>query len=191
MILILFFSCANDPKKTIVKTQNNNCMQKINSDERTFVQKALDVSEENFGTGASYLLTGAGYTSDVIISVVGGVGASIIICSPIITLEAIAKSNGEASGRCIGHMSGEIIKAFPNSIGKTTYESTASWRCPEVDYISKSLRKVASCYQSQQQKDKAYSQLQAILEDPLLQRCSSKKERQKVQLSKNSFSSNL
>jgi hypothetical protein len=96
------------------------------SDNKNIAEKALD----GIGYGASYALTGAGYAGDAVIFLAGGVGMSIVLCSPVILLEGALEGSGEASGRCIGHMSTEVIKNFPESIGEKVYKKTREWRCP-------------------------------------------------------------
>lgn len=159
-----------------------SCLKELEDSKRDSIDQVFDVVVNGTQSGVSYLLSGAGYTTDFVIVAVGGLAVGVVICSPIIALEGSLRGSGRASGECVGNVSGNIWKEFPEKgIGGTLYESTESLRCPEVDYISKGLRNVSSCYKSKGMDNYALEQVQAIESDPVLKKCSSETEKEKVQ----------
>lgn len=160
----------------------SSCLAQLQSAKRETTYKVFDVVKNGVETGASYVLTGAGYTADFVVVLIGGVGAGVIICSPIIALEGGLAGGGHASGECIGGVASSIGSYFPeDGLGKSLYQGTEELRCPEIDYISKALRRVFQCYQDRGQIEKARLQAKKLLSDPLLKKCSSSGERNEVE----------
>lgn len=183
-IIILLVSCAhNDPEKTYLKPstlEKDSCLEVLKKSKRDPATKVFDETKEGIGTGVSYLLTGAGYATDFVFIVVGGIAVGITICSPLIALEAGHNGSGNASGECIGKVTGTYIEHFPFNLGHSTYKNTEKMRCPEVDHISKALRKVAACYTKKKSFQKAKQQLDFIKDDRVLAKCTSVKEKANI-----------
>ena len=179
-------SCSykNHEERYFVKSAEisaDNCLQYLSESEQNPLTKFYELTKEGVGHGTSYLLTGMGYASDIAIYVVAGIGAGITICSPIILAEAAASNSGTVSGECIAKVGEEAVRHLPESLGQKAYKTTKSLRCPEVDHISQTLRRVASCYKKKNKIKKFQQQVKAIREDDLISFCSSNKEKKKVQ----------
>ncbi|HXH31948.1 MAG TPA: hypothetical protein VNJ01_14155 [Bacteriovoracaceae bacterium] len=69
---------------------------------------------------------------------------------------------------------------FNPGFTKKALSQTKSWRCPNLDYVSAGLRKVASCYQARGEKDKAKLQLENILNNETITECISEEESLRV-----------
>lgn len=188
ILLSILLSCSHtQPEKRYLpqhKIEKGSCLEKLNTIEQSRLKQTYNVMAQGAGTGASYVLTGAGYTADAAIIVVGGIGVGAIACSPIILLEASLNGSGDASGRCIGNVMDKVFESKQPDMGGSAYKKTKKWRCPKVDHISKALRKVASCYKQKGELQLAKEQLYRINNDRLLRTCSSKEEIKKLKLQK-------
>lgn len=161
--------------------QEESCMNPLKNLERPTAYKVLDDSKQALGTGLSYIVTGASYTSEFIIGIGAGLGLGVIVCSPLMAAEVAMQSSFNASAQCVGQIGGHIYQILPKGIGEATYKATEGLRCPEVDHISLAMRKVATCYHSQNQSQKAKEQLAILREDYILKKCRSKQESIEVQ----------
>lgn len=185
VLLISIISCSHKEREeyylvTPANLQPNSCLKHLESSKRDSITQLYEVTKEGLGKGTSYLLTGFGYATEVTIYIVAGIGAGITICSPLILAEATVNGTGRVSGECVAKVGGEAVKSLPSNIGEDTYHATRLLRCPEVDYISSALRKVARCYRKKDQTKKYKEQVRALEKDSLLAKCSSKNERKKV-----------
>lgn len=109
----------------------------------------LSVGEKVAGSVASYALTATGYTTDVLVKVTGGVVVAVVVCSPVIVLDAAARSSGSsATERCIGELGVDLAQSINPGLGEKAYSGTADWRGDDVDYtpLSVAMRSVAQCY---------------------------------------------
>jgi hypothetical protein len=72
-------------------------------------------------------------------------------------LEGAAKSHGDASVRCIGEVSGNIMSGNKfGKFGEKVYDGTGSWRCPDLTDLtdlSEGLRSVATYYEAKNNKE--------------------------------------
>ncbi|HAZ14996.1 MAG: hypothetical protein A2X86_21945 [Bdellovibrionales bacterium GWA2_49_15] len=175
IIIFLFFlsSCGSSKEKALVEKSlvDGNCVQAFEREQSLSGQLA-NSTKKIVGTTVSYLLTGVGHSADVALTFSGGIVIGVVLCSPIIALEAAAHGDGRASGDCIGKVASDIsMKEKLTHIGEKTYRSTRQWRCPNLDQVSQRLRKVASCYDEQGDRLKAQAQLKAIKEQQLFVEC--------------------
>jgi hypothetical protein len=185
-IIPLIISCSTNriQKKDIYYNDlgENVCINSYVESEETELEQISRVSEETLSTGASYLVTGVGYASDIVISVVGSVAIGVTICSPIIMAEGVVRGSGDASAACIERAGNDIFgDILDDGLGKNAHSNTASWRCSDVDHISKGLRRVASCLESKGERDKSLKQLKAILGTEKIKDCLSDRELLKVE----------
>jgi len=95
------------------------------------------------GTVLSYVAAGAGYTADVALNIGTGVLLGTAICAPI--LLATRSTNVDLAG-CYP---AEFFNLVDADIGGRTFQSTESWRCPDLTALSQSVRKVARCHAGQ------------------------------------------
>ena len=99
----------------------------------------------------SYAATGAGYVSDVVLTVVGGTVILVGLCAPTIALIALAESasvidnshDGYEHLGCLPMPKG----VHPPRSGQKIYRATEDMRCPDLTALSKSVRRVTACYE--------------------------------------------
>lgn len=177
--LVLLTSCSNlkDEDRFNDHLDNKRCDQALLANEPSVTMNVLD----GFGTSASYLVSGLGYASDVVITVGAGLIVGVTICSPIILLESKV-GGGPASGNCFAKIAGPAFEKSFLKIGDTTYEKTTSWRCPNLDAISAGLRKVAGCYEQKGDISKSIAQLKKARYSKEFYDCISDKEKLKLDM---------
>lgn len=132
----------------------------------------------------SWALTGAAYTVEAVVVVGGGVVGTVVICSPIMAVEVVARGNGVASGECLATMGDAIFSdmTLPGA-GRWVRKSTGGWRCADTTPISEDLRAIAECYAwrgGPGDLERAKQQLSALSAAKDVLRCASKEERRKV-----------
>ena len=106
-----------------------------------FIGKA----NQTAGTALSYAATGAGYTADVAVTIVGGSIVLIALCSPAYFAGAVGAQPTSSSPQ-----QGPLCFPTPSGIklptmGASVYRSTAELRCPDLTGLSRSMRRVAAC----------------------------------------------
>lgn len=139
--------------------------------------KFLGSTQRAAGKMMSYAATGAGYTADVVLTVVGGVVIFSIVCAPFI----VAASYGH----------GGTAQCFPVNldgitapeIGKSAYKNTEDMRCPDLTALSRSVRRVARCHSDHATPDgtkNAVTTLNSLKANKKLMGCITKEERENV-----------
>lgn len=140
--------------------------------------KLVSKVQEVSGTLLSYSATG-----QVLWDVTATLGAVVVLCAPGLAATYVAKDfNSTGHLICIP---ADIKKIQAPYLGANTLEGTANWNCPDVDSISRSIRKVAKCYNDRGGEDnrkKALSSLQSVEKSGSFYRCLSNNE-QKLFLS--------
>lgn len=175
--LILVTSCASQPQKQFdtILTEGR-CEEAMNN----LPADRIDLIEETqtaAGKVASYTFTGLAYGAEVTVKLVGGIGVPVIICSPVMLLEASLKANGNFSVECMSVvMKVPVFKKTMSkeSIGKKIYNQTEKWRCPDLSQLSQNLRSVASCYEDKNDQvnlEKALTQLDVLKENQFQDNC--------------------
>ena len=145
---------------------NKECEEALIENQPSSSMEILSTTAQGTGTAASYLLTGLGYTTDIIVQFGGGIAVGVIICSPLIAVELGSKSDGRASAKCMSEIGGSMIEAGSfMKLGQTSYKKTKKWRCPNYDKLSQGFRKVARCYYEKGEINKSRLQLHNVRSD--------------------------
>lgn len=111
----------------------------------------------------SYAFVGASYTAEVLWDVTGGTVMFVALCGPMVLAGTAATYVGGDTR--IGCIPGRFDALEAPPLGRQAVASTRAMRCPEVAPLSRSLRAVASCYESRGGEEnlrKAEAQLKAI-----------------------------
>ena len=135
------------------------------------------------GTVISYAATGAGYTADVALTIVGGA----IIYSALSLPRALPVLPVYAGDPPSPQPAGDIT--LPSTkLGSTIYDSTSSMRCPDLTALSKSVRRVAACLSKQTDKvnnlASAKKTLDSVASNRDMMSCITPDERSAVQSAK-------
>lgn len=163
------------------KINQNNCEEALeampeNQTGYHVVSKAKQIS----GTVLSYSATGAAYTVQVLWDVTATVGAVVVLCAPTVALLYVANGHGTENIRDPLCFPGDVKAVQAPYLGKKTYESTENWDCPDVDSVSRSIRKVAQCYTArggEENRKKALTSLHSVENSGSFYRCLSEEER--------------
>lgn len=182
---MLILSCTSQKKLMEKYAIEGSCESKIRSVQLSPGQKLWSTVKETSGKSASFMITGLGYSTDVLLSFSGGIVGGVVICSPLIALDIAASKNGgsghTASGQCVGDIGGEIIKATNPNLGPLASEKTRGWRCPEMDPIAESLFVVSSCYKENGEMDLARKQLLRMKESKQFYACLSEEMKERIE----------
>ena len=153
LLLAFLVGCSSVEKKFTSELETGHCemaLEKIPENETG--AKLLSKTQNAGGIALSYALTGAAYTGEVLLDVVGGTIMFVALCGPPIALGVIAStnSNGGSSGGYGGNIGvclpGNIEALLAPEFGKQTYNASKDLRCPNLVGISQSLRRVAACF---------------------------------------------
>lgn len=185
LIIALLNSCSSREKEKDFRKDlsSNDCESALKKNIPSKSTEIIGQTVKGTGTIASYLVTGIGYTSDFLILFGGGIGIGVVVCSPIVAIEAAAKSSGRASAECIGRISSTFLGSdFEGAIGlgKTAYKNTESWRCPNLDFLSEGFREVAACHHRKGNQGKAIEQIKVLKQNSKLIKCLSSEERNNI-----------
>ena len=191
LLLLLGSACsqgdlktAPEPSQLSAQTGANSCSEQLETEQdNPGPLKFVKWTYKGPALLASYLLTGLGYTADVVIEVTEGIAVPVLICSPIIIAEIAAETKGHASIRCMTELGSRFyqkVELVEESLGKSAYNVTRGWRCPPVDEISRKMRAMATCHWDKGQVYRAQNQIEVISRDSDLFECLSDQERKKV-----------
>lgn len=168
---LIIFSCTSQSNLKKQHLTSGQC-------EKAFVEKDFGEGKELWskvheagGTGVSYLLTGLGYSTDVIVMFTGGIAASVTICSPWILIESLGHAPLNISVKCVGEIGGKTAKALNPKLGPTLNKGTSQWRCPDLNPIYEGLLQVSSCYENAGEEKLAVEQLQNMMDSTVFQNC--------------------
>ncbi|MBI2522683.1 MAG: hypothetical protein HYV97_19840 [Bdellovibrio sp.] len=173
-LCIFCIACSTNREKELLSRTltQGNCVQAFEQHYQGKITRTLNQTKQLMGTTASYLLSGVGYSTDIILTFAGGVAVGAILCSPAIAIDMATKGDGSLSGECLrAMMQGMDIREPITAFGEKSYKSTRGWRCPKIDYFSEGLRHVSRCYKEQGEYDKAIMQLKFIREQPFFVEC--------------------
>jgi hypothetical protein len=155
-------------------TVAGTCDQKIKEITPPLNQRIIDISKQATAGVASIAIAGVGAGADAVVIVITSPVTRAALCLATVSMLV---SGRPASTDICNHL-GEA--GYNPKLMQKSLDSTKSWRCPNLDYISKGLRDVASCYLDHDEKDKAKSQLNNILTDKIISGCISEEETQEV-----------
>ncbi len=176
LVIIELFACGTVKKfnEAVIEKKCESALEEIPENQSDF--KLVNKAQEVFGTILSYSATGGAYTVQVLWDVAATVGGAVILCSPTIAVSILLRGTVAGKFYCFD---GDITKAYAPDFGGNIYRSTRNWRCPEVDGISQSIRKVARCYLDRGDeinRKKALTSLQSVAKSPSFYQCLSKTE---------------
>ena len=137
------------------------------------------------GTALSYAATGAGYTADVVLIVVGGVLITAVVCAPLFLAVAASSSAGVNSNAGLSCFPVNLKEIPIPTLGEDTYKNTEEWRCPDLTALSRSVRKVASCHETKgtlEDKKNAQITLSSLNSNKKFMNCIVKSERDGIRL---------
>jgi hypothetical protein len=170
---LLSFSCSHTERVEKIYVPGI-CDQKIKEITPPPGQRIIDITKQSTAGVASVAIASVGAGVDAIVIVLTSPVTRLALCAGAIT--AIASGSHVDTNIC-NHLSGP---GFNPQLMQTTLDNTKLWRCPNLDYISKGLRDVASCYVEYNEKEKARSQLNNILNDKTIYECISEEETKKI-----------
>ncbi len=158
--LAFILGCSSVEKKFLADVENGNCEQALEKiPENETGAKLLSKTQNAGGVVLSYALTGAAYTGEILLDVVGGTIMFVALCGPPLALGVIASAN--SSGSSGSGYTGNNLVCFPGKFealmapdfGKQTFHASKNLRCPNLSGMSRSIRRVAACF-SKRDRDK-------------------------------------
>lgn len=182
-------SCATERKKKFEESlkagQCEAAFENIPEHDKTL--KYIGKVDRAAQTTLSYAATGAGYVSDVLLTVVGGTVVLVALCAPI----AIA---GVMGGAVVGthNVDWNGAECLPMPFepklptnGKKIYRATEEMRCPDLTALSRSIRKVAGCHEHSTEPgaiEKAQTTLRSLATNKDFMNCITAPEKALVQM---------
>lgn len=155
LILTFISACTQPYKKFDGHLAGGRCDRALKElPENDPMIKLTHKTEQAAGTLLSYSFVGASYTAEVLWDATGHTLVLIALCGPmlaaVVASNASSGSSSEQPGsmNCLpmGTVDGGVLSAPP--LGRRALKSSKSLRCPKVDSIYDSLRKVSDCYES-------------------------------------------
>lgn len=188
-IISLFYSCTSHNELLNKHVVGGSCEKTFKKVELSTGQALWENIEEKSGIGASYMVTGLGYSTDLIVIFTGGVLGSIAVCSPFILADGLARANGTIVQGCVNSVSPKLLEGLNPKMGPKASTTTARWKCPQVDSIAEALLVVADCYESKGETKLAEKQVEEILGSSILNECLSTKMKKQIMTFKSSLNS--
>jgi len=172
-IVIFSFSCSHTEliRKAHVP---GNCEQRIREITPPTGQRLIDLTKQATTGTASIAIAGLGATTDALFIILTSPITKVTLC--VATVSIALTGNGTDTNIC-KYM---LEPGYNPELTQKALDSTKSWRCPNLDYVSKGLRNVASCYSEQNKNDKARSQLNNILDNKVISDCISEEETKEI-----------
>jgi hypothetical protein len=162
-------SCSSPTKKFEQHLSGGNCEQALDElPENDLGVKLIGHTQQVGGTVASYAFTGASYTAEILWDVTGTTIMFVALCGPM--MAAIVATNGvgttptTAPLKCLP---GKVDSLSAPPLGRRAYRSSKPMRCPPLESLSQSMRKVAACFENRNTEpdlQRAYQSLKAIRE---------------------------
>lgn len=186
LVLALALSgCVSGEKKQASFDENlqlGRCDEAVvNLPQNDPMVKMVRHSEHAGKSVLSYAFVGASYTAEVLWDVAGGTVMFVALCGPL--LAASVAGNAAVyypdGGQAVSCLPGKLSALGAPPLGRQAVKATREMRCPEVATLSRSLRAVASCYESRGGEEnlrKAEAQLQSIRKSAQLLSCLPKEE---------------
>lgn len=149
-------SCGHVEKRFQEKINAGQCGEALEQlPEKDPMVKLIHQYEQAANTVASYALVGAGYTVEVTWDVVGGTVMFVALCGPGLVALTAASVAGGVSGlhssedsKPVLCIPGKISALGAPPLGRKARAQAHELRCPNLRGFSRSLRAVASCYES-------------------------------------------
>jgi hypothetical protein len=134
------------------------------------------------GTVLSYAATGAGYTADVLITVVGGAVIFTAVCGPMLAAQVLSTQQ-PGQNYPFNCLPVDLSKVKPTRIGASVYKETAELRCPDLTALSRSMRRVAGCEEKKEKREtleRANKTLTTLSDDANFMACITEDEKAAV-----------
>ncbi len=182
--MVLLIGCSSAEKRFNFEIDAGRCesaLEKI--PENTIGAKLLSKTQNASGVALSYAMTGAAYTGEVLLDIVGGTVMLVVICAPAVAVGVIEETNHgqfQTYGACIPE---RIDALFVPALGKKTFAASKDLRCPDLAGLSRSIRRVASCFSSRNEThsfDKASKALAALQHSERFYECLPEDEQKQI-----------
>ncbi len=140
--------------------------------------------EETGGKVLSYTATGAAYTAQVLWDVTAGAVTFVIACGPLLAV-AIVSPPLDSSGAganfnpCVFNPGSTWDTLSAPKLGEKTFKKTKKWRCPEYTELSRSIRRVTTCYRDRgdvESLKRAQTTIDSLIKSDNLLKCLPKEE---------------
>jgi hypothetical protein len=142
----------------------------------------LDQAQTVAGTAVSYSASGIAYAGDVLLTITGGTLIFVALCGPMIAL-ATASSGQSGSSPGLTCIPADLSAVKLPHFGKDTFDSTRSWRCPDLSSASTAIRGVADCFAARADHEslqKAKTTLESIAQSSQFSACVAEPEKSHV-----------
>lgn len=172
-LLILLFSCSHD--KLIKQAHvSGSCSKKIKEIQPRYGQSLIDLSKQATTGTVSIAIAGVGAATDALVIIFTHPATKFTLCAATLAVAL----DGHVNDAQICNL---VTDPYYNpKLAQKALDSTKSWRCPNLDYISQGLREVAKCYSDHNESDKAKLQLESILSNKTILPCISDSEIQLI-----------
>jgi hypothetical protein len=186
LILVTTVACTSHKRVLGEHLIEGSCESEFNHTKLSEGQTLWSNITEASGSGASYMITGLGYSTDFLLTFTGGVIGGVAVCSPLLAAEMLTLNTsgnsfrGSVSGKCLGDVGIAVAKNINPKLGPSAQSSTAKWNCPNLDPIAEGLIKVSRCYQSKGETKLAQQQLQRMEESSVFNKCLSSEMKTRI-----------
>jgi len=173
LLLLLTVSCSHTHLAHEARV-DDQCSAKINKIKPTTTQQFVDLTKQATAGTMSLALAGLSGTADAVVITLTHPVTKVTFCLAAVGLSARYNNYHNPHGFeiCQG-----ALNPYTNpKLAQLTLDGTKAWRCPNLDYIGKGLRQVASCYANNQENDKARQQLENVLKNKDILDCLSTQE---------------
>jgi len=156
LVFILILHCA--PKPVVRSLEPEHIIQhremcEENSEdifESLFLEKSKENIEARSGQVVSVVATGGTAVTETIVYLGGGAVVGILICAPILALEASSKSKSSEGASCVLEVGSKVAVGLAAEGGyeytKKVWDNTNSLRDFDYDDVSKLVRENCECY---------------------------------------------
>ncbi len=173
LILFFLFACTSAPPARNFMSANikhKECLAPVENLSVSLPARIQNAFLQTTGTAGSLLVTSAGVVSDTVVVSTGVAG--VALCG-------YGNASSAGCGDLIGGYFGLMDHMGLIWTTKKAYQGTSSWRCPEVDHISRAYRKVTRCLHKNGELVEAFEQMGRLEHDELLSECASDVEKEK------------
>ena len=173
LILLSLIACTTAPsiqKLTHDKIKNKECLTPLENVKLTPGQTVMGLFQQTAGTAGNVVATSAGVVGDTIVVGTGLAGTFLLCAQDSIFCDDLL-------GSYVGLM--EEADLLWNT--KKAYKGSSSWRCPQVDHISRAFRKVSECLHDKGEYVAAFEQIGIVEDNDVLKNCSSGPEKEKME----------
>lgn len=173
IFLFLALSCTTAPpvKKLILKDiKAKGCLKPLEDAKLNTIEAFTSLLQQTAGTAGTVVATSAGVVGDTVVVGTGLAGTFYLCARGSLFCEDI-----------IGGYVEIMEEADMLWSTKKAYKASSSWRCPQVDHISRAFRKVSSCLHGKGEYVAAFEQLNRLEAHSVLNECVSNGERVKLE----------